>query len=118
LFERLRLFLDDVRGAFPGIAVIIDGSFVMGCVDEPDDIDLLLIVPSEVELEGDFKPHEYNVISRNRVRHNYRFDCRAVTLGSLDEAKWVEFYSQVNVKWRERFGWPSGLKKGIVRLLI
>ncbi|MCI0376828.1 MAG: hypothetical protein L0215_04430 [Gemmataceae bacterium] len=47
LFKKLRDYLAAVKKAGCGTSVIIDGSFVMGCVDGPDDVDLILVLPSD-----------------------------------------------------------------------
>ena len=48
----------------------------MKCVDEPDDIDLILILPAEIGLAADISPFQYNLVSARRVREEYKFDCR------------------------------------------
>src|SRR5262245_43049395 len=42
-----RTALEAITQAGCGTSVILDGSFVMACVDEPDDIDLILILPPD-----------------------------------------------------------------------
>jgi hypothetical protein len=47
LFAKLRDYVEELQGAeIPG-SIIINGSFVMACVDEPEDIDLVLALPTE-----------------------------------------------------------------------
>jgi hypothetical protein len=46
LFAKLAEFVEAVRKAGCGSSVIIDGSFVMVCIDEPNDIDIVLVLPS------------------------------------------------------------------------
>ena len=117
LFDSLRAFLGEVARAFIGCQVIIDGSFVMPCVDEPGDIDLILVLPADIDLSGDFKPHQYNLVSARRVKTEFKFDCRTVNAGSAAEQEWIEFFSQVDVKWCRQFGLPADSKKGLVRVL-
>ena len=45
LFGKLAAYLREVKRAGCGVAVVLDGSFVIACVDEPEDIDLVLILP-------------------------------------------------------------------------
>jgi hypothetical protein len=45
LFGKLQSYLAEVKRADCGMSVILDGSFVMACVDEPEDIDLILVLP-------------------------------------------------------------------------
>ena len=54
LFERLAEFISELRKSkIPG-HVIVDGSFVMKCVDEPSDIDLVLVVDRQWSFERRF----------------------------------------------------------------
>jgi hypothetical protein len=52
------------------------------------------------------------------MKQEYRFDVFTVQKGSLDEQEWVAFFSVVNPKWREAFGWPDDTTKGLVRISI
>src|SRR5438128_12671441 len=64
LFRKLCDYLAAVKKAGCGTSVILDGSFVMGCVDEPSDIDLILILPPDWDPEADLKPFQYNLVSQ------------------------------------------------------
>lgn len=50
LFDKLVAYLKAVKRADIGASVIIDGSFVMACIDEPEDIDLVLVLPTEWDI--------------------------------------------------------------------
>ena len=53
LFAKFDEFVEAVKkAACPAAAVIIDGSFVMGCIDEPDDIDLVLVFPHGWDMQA------------------------------------------------------------------
>jgi predicted nucleotidyltransferase len=116
LFARLQAYLDAVKKAECGISVVLNGSFVMGCVDEPSDIDLVLVLPKDWDLDADLKPYQYNLVSKRRVRKDFRFDIATVTSGSVEERNWVTFFSKISRRWRREFGWPDDAKKGIVRV--
>jgi hypothetical protein len=118
LFEKLREYLAAVKKAGCGIAAIIDGSFVMTCVDEPDDIDLILVLPADWDMTAELQPYQYNLVSKKRVKQEFGLEVFAVPSGSLHEQKWITFFSQVNPKWRQLFGWPEESKKGIVRVIL
>src|SRR5215831_521941 len=64
LFRKLSKYVAAVKKAKCGIAVIVDGSFVMGCIDEPDDIDLILILPPGWNMDEVLKPYQYNLVSK------------------------------------------------------
>jgi len=118
LFRKLRDYLAAVKRADCGSGVIIDGSFVMGCVDEPDDIDLILILPAHWDEAADLKPYQYNLVSKRRVKREFGFDVAVVRPGSEREREWVSFFSQVNMKWCSQLGWPDKLTKGMVRVTL
>jgi hypothetical protein len=115
-FVKLSEYLKELKKAQCGESVILDGSFVMACVDEPEDIDLLLVLPVDWDDAADLKPYQYNLVSKRVVRKNYQFDLFVVKAGSADEAEWIEFFGGVSGKWREKFGWPEDVRKGILRV--
>ncbi len=110
--------MNEVEKAASGATLIVDGSFIMARIDEPDDIDLILILPVEWDFDAELRPFEYNVTSKKRVRRRYGFDVKSVRLNSPEMGYWVEFFSNVNAKWCERFGIPAGTKKGLVRIAL
>lgn len=70
LFGKLRDYLEAVKKAECGIAVILNGSCVMGCVDEPEDIDLILVLPQDWDMGAELKPYQYNRCPRSRSRRS------------------------------------------------
>src|SRR5262245_6472470 len=118
LFGKLRSYLTELKKTGCGTAVILDGSFVMACVDKPGDIDLILVLPADWEWDADLKPYQYNLVSKRRVKQEYRFDLMVVGEGSKDEQEWISFFSQVEPKWCREFGWPKESVKGIVRVTL
>src|SRR5438045_597682 len=91
LMAKLAEYLAAVKSAECGESVIIDGSFVMACVDEPDDIDLILILPTGWDGLADLKPYQYNLVSKRAVKKNYGFDLFTAKSGSVREADWIQF---------------------------
>ena len=118
LFAKLRGYLAAVKKAGCGTAVILDGSFVMGCVDEPEDIDLILVLPEDWGNLSELKPYQYNLVSKRRVRQEYGLDLLVATPGSVQEQDWTTFFGRVNVKWCRYFRWPEESTKGIVRVIL
>lgn len=118
LCDKLERYLEELRAAgIPGW-LIVDGSFVMECVDEPDDIDLILILSRSWNLTAELKPYQYNLLSKRNVKRNFRFDLFAVREGSIEEANWIRFFSKINTKWYDAHGFPVGSTKGLVRIPI
>jgi hypothetical protein len=118
LFRKPREYVAAVKKAKCGIAVIVNGSFVMGCIDEPDDIDLILILPPGWNMDEVLKPYQYNLVSKKRVRNEFGFDIFVVQPGSAAEQEWTGFLRKVNLKWCYKFGWPEDSTKGIVRVSL
>src|SRR5204863_159684 len=52
LFRTLRDFLTAVKKAGCGTGVILNGSFMMACADEPCAIDLILVLPQPPAVQG------------------------------------------------------------------
>ena len=98
--------------------LIVDGSFVMGCVDEPDDIDVILVLAKDWDLTADLRPFQYNLVSKRDVKRKFPFDIFPVLAGSDAERNWTEYFQQINIKWYEPFGFEVGSRKGLVRVAI
>src|SRR5205809_42644 len=64
LFAKLTEYLDAVKKADCGASVVIDGSFVMACIDEPEDIDVVLVLPADWDDAADLRPYQYNLVSK------------------------------------------------------
>jgi hypothetical protein len=116
LFAKLVEYLDELKSAGWNARVIVDGSFVMPAVDEPEDVDIILVLPEDWDMSSGIRPFEYNLIARRRTRRRFGFDVFAVRASSPEEQAMVTFFQQVNVKWSVLLGLPPGLGKGIVRI--
>ena len=75
LTEKLAAYLRDAKQSDLVLAVIIDGSFV-SAKDEPEDIDLLVVLKPDIGWEG-LRPFEYNAVSKAMIKQLYRFDAFA-----------------------------------------
>jgi hypothetical protein len=73
LYEKLQASLQQVHSTNLVLAVVVNGSFVTSKVD-PNDIDLILVLPSSYDLRAELAPMAYNVLSRRRVSRQYGFD--------------------------------------------
>jgi hypothetical protein len=115
LFEKLAEYVKEAQEA--GCEVIVDGSFVMSGIDEPDDIDLVLVYPNKWDLSDNLRPFEYNLISKRLVKKRYGFDVFAVRANSIEQQEWIDFFSMVNPKWCKPLNIPLGTRKGLVRVV-
>jgi hypothetical protein len=100
LFRKLRDYLKALRQAEIAVSVIIDGSFVMACVDEPEDIDLILVLPKDWDMNAELKSYQYELVSKRRVRRAFGFDAFSAVDGTRELENCISFFSQVNWKWR------------------
>ena len=107
LMAKLTDFLKEVRASGIVREVFVDGSFVTE-EPSPNDIDLIVVLPSTHDHAADLLPLQYNVVSRKRVRSRFGFDTVSVRQCTTEHAASIEFFQQVR-------GEP-GLRKGILRL--
>ena len=82
LFEKLKRYLEELRKTGWLVTVIVDGSFVMECVDAPGDIDIVLVFPAGWDVNAELKPFEYNLVSRKRPYRQYRIHVFPVSAGT------------------------------------
>ena len=72
LFEILKKYVQRLQALSIGIALIVDGSFVMTCVEKPADIDLVLVMPEKWEKPIEKIPQEqYNLPSSVEVEAEF-----------------------------------------------
>jgi hypothetical protein len=117
LFEKLNAYLTELGRTRWQCEVIIDGSFVMPPVDEPNDIDIILVLPADWDMFQELRPFEYNVVSSKFTRREYQMDVLPATAGSEAERQYRLLFQGIRIERCEQFGWPAGSKKGLVRLV-
>lgn len=117
LMQKLKEYVGEIKNANWNATVIIDGSFVMSRVDEPGDIDVVLVLPPAWDMAADVRPFEYNLLAKKPVRKRFGFDLFPVRHGSDEFASWTEFFMQVNPKWNDLLEIPIESRKGLVRIV-
>ncbi|HET6576502.1 MAG TPA: hypothetical protein VFG68_23075 [Fimbriiglobus sp.] len=116
LTEKLRTYLDEARRSGLVKAVIVDGSYVMGR-DEPEDIDLIVVLPADWGFTRDLKPSEYNVVTRvGIIRRKYPFDVFTYADGSERYLQMLEYFSQVNPL--KHAALTEQPRKGVLRVVL
>jgi hypothetical protein len=99
--------------------VLVDGSFVMPSVIEPNDIDVILVMPADWDMtRTDFRLFEYNVLSKRHTRSVFRIEVFPVLPDSDRHCEYRELFAQVCFEWCQMFGWPADTRKGIVRITL
>jgi hypothetical protein len=117
LFAKLKAYVKEVKQTGWQCEIVVDGSFVMPTVDEPNDIDIILVLPSDWDMTKELRPFEYNVVSRAFTKKEYRIDVLPAPRGSIAELKYSLLFAQIRVEWCRQFGWPEDSVKGIVRIV-
>jgi hypothetical protein len=105
LFARLSDYLGALHRLGLAVAVLVNGSFTTDR-PEPGDVDLAVVLPTGHDFAGDLRPHEYNLLSRRRVRQNrYPFDLFVVAEGSLEYHGVVRLFHRVkdHPEWSKGF---------------
>ncbi|MEK6702245.1 MAG: hypothetical protein AABZ53_08280 [Planctomycetota bacterium] len=120
LFKKLQQFLSEVKDAGFATEVRIDGSFVMGTIEEPRDIDVVLVMKPGWDLGNEeIRPFEYNLLSNKRTKKVYGIDVFSVLGENADDPDEMSaYFAQVNPEWVKHYNWPAGLKKGILRVAV
>ena len=103
LMQKLEAFLAEAKASRIVRAVIVNGSFVTS-KEDPNDIDLIIVVAAEHDFRSDLKPTEYNVLSKQRVRRRFGFDLLVAREGSIEYVRWTEFFEQVRLEPDRRKG--------------
>jgi hypothetical protein len=95
LFARLCDYLTAFRRLGLPATVLVNGSFTTD-KPEPEDIDLAVVLAADHDFTGDLRPHEYNLLSRRRVRQEkYPFDLFVVADGTSQYHAVVHLFHQV-----------------------
>ena len=109
LFAKLEAFCAEARTAGLVRSIFVDGSFVTA-EPQPNDIDLILVVPETHDFAADLSPVEYNVLSKRRVRRRHGFDLLVAAAGSDQLRRYVWFFQQIRFE--------PGRAKGILRICL
>jgi len=109
LFQKLLAFVVEAQSARFARCLLIDGSFVTAKAD-PNDIDLVLVLPRTHDLKSDLSPAQYNLVSKRSVQRRYGFDMVAVREDTAEYEEAAAFFQQVR-------GQPA-LRKGLLRLAL
>jgi hypothetical protein len=117
LFEKLKSYLKELAKTDWEYQVIIDGSFVMTMIDEPNDIDVILVFPVNWDLDQQLRPFEYNLVSKKATKRNFSVEVYPVVEGSVYHAKFMNLFQDIRREWCELFGWPLTDQKGVVRIV-
>lgn len=117
LYDKLQAYLSELGKTGWSYEVIIDGSFIMPAVDEPNDIDMILVLPTDWDLTRELRPFEYNLVSKNYTKPAYKIEVFPVIGDSEAHARFLNLFEQVRREWCDKFGWARETIKGVVRIV-
>ena len=106
---KLGQFIDEARRSGVVQFLIVDGSFVTA-KEMPEDIDVIVVVPTQHDFSSPLPPDAYNVLSGKRVRARFGFDAFVAPDTGRAFQSWIEFFTQVK-------GRPE-LRKGILKVVL
>ena len=109
LMRKLEAFLVEVRASGIVRAVIVNGSFVTSKA-EPNDIDLLLVLPSGHDFHADLGPAQYVVVDNRRVRRTYGLDALVAEENTSGYEALVQLFHRVRLQPR--------LTKGMLQIVV
>ena len=116
LLDRLAAYLAAVQARGWDCEAVIDGSFVMEQVAEPNDLDLVLAFPPDWDLAAPLVPADYNLVWGWSVQRDFEIDVFPMKRGSVAFDNMVVFFQGVRLSWKQRFSLPPTIRKGLVRL--
>lgn len=117
LFAKFQEWFAALRRTRWACQVILDGSFVMPMIDDPNDLDLILVMPGSWDMAADLRPFEYNVVDKHYTKREYHIEVYPVVPDSVDYHKFLTLFTRIRLEWCQRFDWLVGSQKGVVRLL-
>lgn len=109
LWERFRDFIDEAKATGAIEAMLVDGSFVTA-TDDPNNIDLVLVVSVGFDFSVDLAPTVYNLMAQRYMRRQFGFDIVVAQEGSENLAQAVSFFRQVKQR--------PGVMKGVLRIKL
>jgi hypothetical protein len=120
LFEKLKEYVERLRTLQIGIALLVDGSFAMPCIETPEDIDIVLVMPENWDITLARMPDEYyNLVSAEAVEDEFgRLHMFAVAENSPQYHSWISYFSDIKIEWRVMFDIPLDVSKGLIRITL
>jgi hypothetical protein len=109
LCRGLGQMVDALQRAKIARELLVDGSFVTA-KSQPNDIDLILVLPSDWDFRADVSPDQYNLLSKKRVRNRWGFDILVARENSPEYREYVNLFNRVRYQEQRR--------KGILRMRL
>jgi len=107
LFRKLEEFANAVRSTSLKAFLIVDGSFATRA-PEPNDVDVVLVLPGEWQWPADLRPDEYNVLSSKRAKRLWGIDLLIARNGRKEYAEYIGLFQRVRYR--------RDIRKGVLRI--
>ena len=117
LMANLRAYVGELRKTGWDFRLVIDGSFVMTAIDEPNDIDAILVLPADWDFASLSRPDHYNLVNKRSTTREYKIDLYPVASGSTAESRFLTIFADIRTEWCDLFGWDRPILKGLIRIL-
>jgi len=109
LWASFQAFIGELKAAGLGLTILVNGSFVTAKPD-PEDIDLILVLPAGHDFSQDMPLAQYNVLSAQRVRRRHKLDLMVACAGSDQYRRYLRLFQQVRLE--------PDKTKGILRIKL
>lgn len=117
LFANLKKYLLDAKQLPVKWTLIVNGSFVMSKVDEPSDIDAVIVMPMGWRLSKDGKDrYVKKLIEYHMVKNKYNIELFVENEGEGSGSNMTEYFRDINLKWCPIFGHFCGERKGLIKV--
>jgi len=91
LWDKFIEFMREAESCGLMDAVLLNGSFVTA-ENEPNDIDLVVVVSLDHDFSAEFQPNEYNLLSKREVHRRFGFDLLVARSESEEYRRSLEFF--------------------------
>jgi hypothetical protein len=91
------------------VVLIVNGSFVTHA-PEPNDIDVILVLPNDWRWRDDLPPDEYNVLSSRRAKRVWGIDLLVAREGTKEYAEYAGLFQRVRYR--------RDLRKGVLQIRL
>ncbi len=109
LCAKLKDFVAELQRTGLAEWLIVNGSFATA-KSEPEDIDLVVVLPAAHDFASDLLPDAYNFVSRNRVARRYGFDIFVAADGTPLFFRYVAYFQEIKRR--------TDRRKGVLRMRL
>lgn len=109
LTGKLIEYMRELRSANIAKSIIINGSYITD-IDQPNDIDVLLILKDDIDLSQPFPPFIKNTFNNTFIKGHYKLDFKFGFENHISTDEIISLYSKVK-------GQPDK-EKGLLKIIL